>query len=209
VLFSDLEEFTQVSEKLEPITLMQWLNSYMERMAELVMEHGGMVDDYYGDAIKANFGVPLKRTREAEFGIDATGAVNCALAMCEEVRRLNVELQGIELPTIRMRIGICTGEVVAGCLGSARRMKYTTIGDTVNIAARLESYGKEPMQNDRDGCICRIMIAESTAQYLDGNIQTEYVGSLPLKGKSERVSVYCVMDKSERCSPVLAEILSG
>jgi len=209
VLFSDLEEFTQVSEKLDPIMLMQWLNSYMERMAELVMEHGGVVDDYYGDAIKANFGVPLKRIRESEFGIDAKGAVNCALAMCEEVRRLNVELQEIELPSIRMRIGICTGEVVAGCLGSARRMKYTTIGDTVNIAARLESYGKETMQNDEDGCICRIMIAESTAQYLEGNIKTEYVGSLPLKGKSEMVSVYCVKDKSERCSPVLPEILSG
>lgn len=209
VLFSDLEEFTQVSEKLDPITLMQWLNNYMERMAELVMEHGGMVDDYYGDAIKANFGVPLKRTKEAEFGMDATDAVNCALAMCEEVRRLNIELQELKLPPLRTRIGICTGEVVAGCLGSIRRMKYTTIGDTVNIAARLERYAKEPMQKDRDGCFCRIMIAESTAHYLVGNIQTEYVGSLPLKGKSEMVSVYCVMEKSENCSPFHAGMLSG
>ena len=197
VLFSDLEEFTQVSEKLDPITLMQWLNSYMERMAELVMEHGGMVDDYYGDALKANFGVPLKRTKEAEFSMDAASAVSCALAMCEEVRHLNIELQELELPPLRIRIGICTGEVVAGCLGSARRMKYTTIGDTVNIAARLESYAKEPMQNDIGGCNCRIMIAESTAHYLNGNILTEYVGSLPLKGKSEMVSVYYVMEKSE------------
>jgi adenylate cyclase len=189
VLFSDLENFTPVAERLTPVELMGWLNDYMEAMAGLVMAHGGVVDDYYGDAIKANFGVPVARTTDAEVEDDAGRAVDCAIAMTREMARMNEVWSAHGLPMVRMRIGICTGPVVAGCIGSALRMKYTTIGDVVNTAARLESYGKEVVPVD-PSCPCRMMLAESTVQRVGGRYPVRPVGALQLKGKSEAVNVY-------------------
>jgi adenylate cyclase len=195
VLFSDLENFTPLSEKLGPVRLMEWLNRYMEIMAGLVMRHGGIVDDYYGDAIMADFGVPLVRTSDAEISQDARSAVDCALAMRAQLERLNAECVQQGYPPVRMRVGICTGEMVAGFLGSAQRMKYTTIGDTVNTAARLESYGKELPEMEASEGACRILVGESTAMRLGSDYRVESVGKLELKGKAEPVSVYKVMDK--------------
>ena len=195
ILFSDLENFTPVSEKLGPGRLMDWLNSYMDIMAGLVMEHGGIVDDYFGDAIMADFGVPLVRTTEAEYARDARNAVDCALAMRAALARLNDSNTEQGLPSVRMRVGIATGEMVVGFLGTSQRMKYTTIGDTVNTAARLESYGKElPPMEPVEGS-CRILVAESTAQRLGDAYRVEFVGPLALKGKTEAVNVYKVLSK--------------
>jgi adenylate cyclase len=135
VLFTDLRGFTSVSEKMDPQALLDWLNVYMEAMAQMVMNHGGVVDNYIGDSIKADFGVPLPRTAEAAISQDAVAAVSCALAMERELKRLNTVWQQEKLPTVEMRIGIFTGPVVGGSLGSAQRLKYTTVGDTVNIAS--------------------------------------------------------------------------
>jgi len=197
VLFSDLENFTPVSEALDPVELMNWLNQYMDAMAGIVMEHGGFVDDYYGDAIKANFGVPMGRNTPEGIAEDALNAAQCALAMRAEMDRLNRRwaLQG--LPQVRMRIGICTGPVVSGCLGSSRRMKYTTIGDTVNTAARLESYGKLPDTAGENDGYCRIMLSESTAINLEGKFNVELVGSIPLKGKANPVKVFRIANPSQ------------
>jgi len=193
VLFSDLENFTPVSEKLGPVRLMEWLNRHMEIMAGLVFEYGGIIDDYYGDAIMADFGVPLQRTTEEEFTEDARRAVDCALAMRAAIAQHNIENEERSLPPVRMRVGICTGDMVVGFLGTAQRMKYTTIGDTVNTAARLESYGKElPPMDPREGA-CRILISESTATRLDDRYEIESVGQLALKGKSEAVNVFKVV----------------
>jgi adenylate cyclase len=189
VLFSDLENFTPVAERLAPVELMGWLNDYMEAMAGLVMAHGGVVDDYYGDAIKANFGVPVARTSDAEVEDDAHRAVQCALAMTRELMRMNQVWSAQGLPMVRMRAGICTGSVVAGCIGSAKRMKYTTIGDVVNTAARLESYGKEVVPIDPK-IPARVMLAESTVARLGGAFAVQAVGALHLKGKSTAVNVY-------------------
>jgi adenylate cyclase len=195
VLFSDLENFTPVSERLGPVRLMEWLNHYMETMAGLVMRHGGIVDDYYGDAIMADFGVPLVRDSEAAIDQDARSAVDCALAMREMVAQLNRENRLQDLPPVRMRVGICTGPMVAGFLGNSQRMKYTTIGDTVNTAARLESYGKElPKMTAAEGN-CRILIAATTAARLGAGYQLEAVGDLELKGKAAPVSVFKVLDR--------------
>ena len=195
VLFSDLENFTPVSEKLGPARLMEWLNRYMDIMAALVMEHGGIVDDYFGDAIMADFGVPLQRSTEAEYARDANNAVDCALAMRAALARLNDSNTEQGLPSVRMRVGIATGEMVVGFLGTSQRMKYTTIGDTVNTAARLESYGKElPPMEPVEGS-CRILVAESTAQRLGDAYRVEFVGPLALKGKTEAVNVYKVLSK--------------
>jgi adenylate cyclase len=195
VLAADLENFTPVSEQLGPARLMDWLNRYMDTMASLVLEHGGIVDDYYGDAIMADFGVPLERMTEVEYDQDARNAVDCALAMREAIAQLNDRNAGQNLPPVRMRIGIATGEMVVGFLGTSQRMKYTTIGDTVNTAARLESYGKElpPMDVSEGGC--RILVAESTARRLGDACRVESVGALELKGKREVVNVYKVLSR--------------
>lgn len=194
VLFSDLENFTPVSEKLGPARLMEWLNHYMETMAGLVMRYGGIVDDYYGDAIMADFGVPLVRNSEAEIDEDVRSAVDCALAMRGVVAQLNRENRAQDLPPVRMRVGICTGPMVAGFLGNSQRMKYTTIGDTVNTASRLESYGKElPPMTAVEGD-CRILVSATTAARLGKAYRLEAVGDLVLKGKAAPVSVFKVLE---------------
>ena len=190
VLFTDIERFTTVSEKLDPQTLMEWLNTYMEAMANRVIEYGGVIDDYYGDAIKANFGVPVPRTTDSEICNDARNALHCALAMQASLVDLNEQCAARGLPRLRMRIGICTGTVVAGCLGSSRRMKYTTIGDTVNTAARLESYDKADFRGEGVAVACRILVAGSTLQYIGKEFFLEPVGELALSGKEKAVSVF-------------------
>jgi len=190
ILFSDLQGYTGASELLEPQALIDWLNMYMEAMADLVMDYGGVVDDYAGDGIKANFGVPLPRTKEPEIKNDAVQAVNCALAMGKKMERLNAEWKRDGLPEVNMRIGIFSGEIVAGALGSAQRLKYTTVGDTVNTAARLESYDKK---SAGDRC-WRILIGDSTKQYLDNQFCVEFAGEVNLKGKDKKTAIYQVID---------------
>ena len=196
ILFSDLMNFTPVAERLSPSDLMDWLNHYMETMAGLVIEHHGVVDDYYGDAIKANFGVPLPRTTEAEIRQDATNALRCALAMRRKMEELVRSWSAEGAPLVKVRVGIATGPVVAGCLGSAQRMKYTTIGDVVNTAARLEAYGKEIPERLVDPH-CQIMVAASTVAQLDGQFKLEPVGIVQLKGKSQGVEAFALMGVSE------------
>jgi adenylate cyclase len=197
VLFTDLEGFTPVSEKLSPQALMDWINAYIDTMAQLVMKHGGVVDDYFGDAIKANFGVPLPRSSEEEIRRDAVHAVACALDMSDEMHQLNATWQRQGLPQVRMRVGIFTGPAVAGSLGTAQRLKYTTIGDTVNIAARLESFDKDAWDSADGDPYCRILIGESTLQYVGPEFRSRRVGDLTLKGKYEKVSVYQVLGRGE------------
>jgi adenylate cyclase len=187
VLLSDLEGFTPLSEQLEPQPLMDWLNTYMEAMAQLVTEHGGIVDDYAGDGLKADFGVPLARTTEAEIRQDAVNAVRCALAMEQTMYRLNVDFEARNLPTASMRVGIYTGFVVAGSMGSVQRLKYTTIGDTVNTAARLENAAKTLVPPVTP---CRILIGDTTVQYLNDDFQIHRIGDINLRGKSHLVTAY-------------------
>jgi adenylate cyclase len=129
--FSDLRGFTTVSEKMDPQDLMDWLNIYMERMTGIIMAHGGIIDDFAGDGIKANFGLPLPEQNESVIRGDALSAVRSALDMEQEMHHLNAHWQEKGLPEVGMRIGIYTGPAVAGALGSSQRMKYTTIGDTI------------------------------------------------------------------------------
>lgn len=191
VLFSDLKGFTSVAEKMDPEDLIDWLNTYIESMAQLVMGYAGVIDDYAGDGIKANFGVPISRTNDVEIRKDAVNAVNCALAMEKEMNKLNAFWKEKQLPSVGMRIGIFTGPVVAGPLGSSQRLKYTTVGDTVNIASRLESFDKE----SAEGMPCRILIGESTLLCLDSQFKTQKCGEVSLKGKDEKITVYRVLDQ--------------
>lgn len=185
VLFTDIKNFSTIAEETDPEVLMCWLNEYMEAMAELVLEHGGIVDKFIGDAVMAVFGVPIPRTTPEEVAADAVAAVRCAVAMAEKLRSLNQQWQGQGHPMVTMRVGISSGTVVIGSLGSSQREDYTTIGDSVNVAARLESYNK-----GIEGGICRILISESTFFYVEGLFPTRYLGSTLLKGRQHPVGIY-------------------
>ncbi len=189
VLFTDVKGFTSISERLAPQVLMDWLNSYLESMTRLVMEHGGVVDDYAGDGIKANFGVPLAHRTKAEICQDAMNAVSCGLAMGRKLECLNRLWETTGLPTVYMRLGINTGLVVAGTVGSAERMKYTTVGDCVNVASRLESLHDTPTVGDSKPA-CRLLVSEKTLHYLDDQYQAKPLGNLSLRGKSQPIAVY-------------------
>ena len=193
VLFSDFKGYTSVSETMSPKALMNWLNAYLDAMTEVIIDHGGVIDDYAGDAIKADFGIPFKRETDEEMARDAVNAVTCALAMEQAMHRLNDEHTRKGLPTVGMRIGIHTGPLVAGCLGSAQRMKYTTLGDTVNTAAHLENFGRGAIVEPQDRRPCRILISERTAQLLNNRFQLDAIGEVALKGKSQALLAFRVV----------------
>ncbi len=125
--------------------------------------------------------------------LDAQNAANCALAMENELRRLNQLWQERALPPVRIRVGIYTGTLVAGSIGSVERMEYCVNGDTVNTAARLESYSKElPEISGIDGP-CRIAVGDTTWLRLYGRYCGHYVGEVSLKGKQKKIGVYRLM----------------
>jgi class 3 adenylate cyclase len=194
-MFTDLQGFSTLSEKQTPEVLMGWLNTYLEMMTTTVMDHGGVVDDFFGDGVKINFGVPIPRETEEEIRQDAINAVNCALAMERKMVELNHIMTERGQQPLRMRIGIYSGPVVAGSLGSADRMKYTTLGDTVNTAARLESFDKDLVIPDISDSPCRILIGESTFRLVKEQYDLDKVGELNLKGKAEKIGAYRVKAK--------------
>ena len=205
ILFTDLKGFTAVSEKLHPQKLLDWLNVYMEAMALLVSKHKGVVDDYVGDAIKADFGIPVARTSEEEIRQDAINAVNCALAMEQELQRLNKLYQEQQLPTVGMRVGIATGMVVAGSLGSKDRLKYTTVGDTVNVASRLESFEKDLTADPYfKRSPCRILIEEMTLQYVGKEYKTQKIGEVAVKGREQKIKIFRVLGREDGTEPAMS-----
>jgi adenylate cyclase len=202
VLFTDLEGFTSVSECLGEQALVGWLTTYLEIMSQQVMAHGGVINKYMGDAIMALFGVPIPHTSAAEISQDAVHAVQCALAMRRELIQLNQCWQDQQQPTIRMRVGIYTGPLVAGTVGSAERLEYTVLGDTVNTAARLESYEKETFAAEDIDSPCRILIGAATLHYLGQQFETQYVGEVHLKGKEQTTTVYRVLGEQHDRAPL-------
>ena len=209
VLFTDLMGFTTMAESRNPQAVMDWLNAYMEAMAQHVITHGGVIDKYIGDAIMAIFGVPLPRQTDAEISRDAVNAVNCALAMERSLRQLNSDWQEQQLPTIGMRIGILTGPLVAGSLGSAQRLEYTVIGDTVNTASRLESFDKDLFALDYLNSPCRIIIGEATLHRLGHQFATRHLGEVSLKGKDQKITVYGVTGRADDSSGTVIQEDSG
>lgn len=206
VVMVDMKNFVASSNIMDPFNLMEWLNRYISAMSEVAMSYGGIVDDYEGDGIKINFGVPIPRRSGAEISEDAEDAARCALAMCEKVDALNQEQSsdGTVPPPYALRIGIHTGPVVVGSLGSQERMKYTTVGDVVNTAARLESFKKEQLAEDAPSSLSRILISEDTFKWLPENWPAKSLGSHNLKGKSQPLEIF---DLSP--NPVLYSTLEG
>ncbi len=197
VLFTDLKGFSTTSERMDPATLMDWMNDYFDGIASRVDMSGGIIDKFIGDAIMGVFGIPVGRKTEAEMDLDAKSAVECALAMRAELARLNEEWRAEGRPTTAMRIGIHTGSLVLGSVGSKERLEFTVLGDTVNTAARLEGAGKD-VGNDTAGTECTILISDATCQRLHGGYVTRLLGPLSLKGKADQVIVHSVISSNQQ-----------
>ncbi len=195
VLFSDIKGFTSISEQLSATELMLWLNQYTAAMASIVMAHGGMIDKFIGDAVMAVFGAPIPRSETSAIQRDAIAAVDCALAMAARLESLDAAWGQTGLPRIAIRIGIYSGPLVAGSLGSQERTEYTVIGDTVNVAARLESVDKD-WPGLEGGEICRILVGDTTRSLIGAEFNIEQIGSTGLKGKSMPIDIYRVRGRS-------------
>jgi CHASE2 domain-containing sensor protein len=196
-LFTDIKGFSTISEKMPPEKLLEWLNEYLNAITQEVRSRQGIINKFTGDGLLAVFGVPVNRSTPIEVSQDAQHAVECALAMRDRLRELNQDWQKRDLPTLQMRVGIFTGPIVAGSLGGRDRLEYGVIGDSVNIAARLESYDKTRQVDD-----CRILIARETLVHLTHQIQVEQWGPLVLKGKEQTVEVYRVLGTSTAAQDV-------
>ena len=188
ILFSDIRSFTSISEKMDAKELVALLNEYFTEMVDVVIKEDGVVDKYIGDAIMAVFGAPVPKKD------DALHAVRAAVGMREALAHLNERLKARGATTIKTGIGIHTGEVVAGNIGSEKRMEYTVIGDTVNLASRLESSTKE--------LGTPVLISDDTYQLVKDHIEARAVKEITVKGREKPVMTYEVLGlKGETASP--------
>jgi class 3 adenylate cyclase len=181
-----------MSEKMSPHDVVEMLNEYLTEMTEAVRPWGGYVNNFIGDAIVVIFGVPEARV-DAEWS-----AVSAALAMKERLAALNERRREAGYPALVSGIGISTGRVIAGKIGSMERFLYTVIGDAVNVAARLESSTKEFDDNP-------ILINAATydgCQHVEGKIIMFDKGLHMVKGREEPVHIYAVYpDRRDRTRP--------
>jgi adenylate cyclase len=176
VIFADIVGFTQMAEKMEPQLVSQLLNEYFSRMADVVLEYDGTLDKFIGDCIMAVFGAPYPQEDHAE------RAVRVALEMRRRLNELNRELG--KDPPIQMRMGINSGKVVAGPIGSHKRKEITVLGDTVNIASRIESMVAEAGQ---------IVVGARTRELVADAFEVKDLGTVSLKGKKKAVGVFEVL----------------
>ncbi len=191
VIFTDMRNFSSCAEVLSPNEVLSWLNEYLGAIAAEVLKHGGMVDKYIGDAVMAVFGVPISHSAEDDRSQDAQNAVETAIAVAEKLIEMSKIWQARGLPEVGTGIGINSGMAIAGSLGSSDRLEYSVLGDTVNIAARLESLNKEV-----DGGDYHILISQDTRDRLEERFRTEFVGMYALKGRKTETAVYRVLGRT-------------
>ena len=183
ILFSDLRGFTTLSEQLPPERIASHLNEYFEAMTTAIFAHHGMINDFVGDAVMAVFGAPMADADHAWH------AVQSARDMDRALERLNVAWDAAGLPRLRMGIGIHTGPVFAGNVGGRDRIKYTVIGDPVNVASRVEGLNKELGTT--------ILITEETLAAVGERVRTRDCGPQAVKGRVEKVRVFEVLTDGE------------
>ncbi|UCF82157.1 MAG: adenylate/guanylate cyclase domain-containing protein, partial [Desulfobacteraceae bacterium] len=174
--FADIVGFTHLSESMPPRQINIILNRFFSRMTDIVFSHAGTLDKYIGDGLMAVFGAPMEKEDDAE------RAVRAALEIRRQVTAMMKKTS--EESKFDIRIGLNTGRVVAGNIGSPKRMEYTVIGDPVNIASRLESMAK-PHQ---------IIIGEETFNLVKGKFKIQGIGTRKVKGKSSEIMVYEVLE---------------
>jgi len=176
VLFSDVAGFTSISEKLTPAELVHLLNEYLTEMTDIVLENNGIIDKYEGDAIMAEFGVPVHYENHPEM------ACKTALEMQRKLRQMRKKWREENKPPLTARIGINTGEVIVGNMGSRNVFDYTVMGDHVNLGSRLEGANKFYGTN--------IMISEFTYEYVKDKFYTRPLDLIRVKGKAKPIKVY-------------------
>lgn len=179
VLMSDIRNFTELAGRLDPRDVVKLLNDYFACMTDCVKRHNGSVNKFIGDGLMALFGAPVSYLENQE------NAVLCAIEMVEQLKALN-DRYADEIGTrLEIGIGINTGEVVVGNIGSEERVEYTAIGDTVNLAARIEQLTKQRPNS--------IFISESTLRAVRDLVQVQERGEFAVKGKAEKIPVFEVM----------------
>ena len=187
VLFSDIRNFTTISEKLSAHEVVEMLNAYFTRVCEPILEQGGTVDKYIGDAVMAVFGSPVI------YPDHARRAIRAAIGMAREAAGfqawMDQRFPDRDLPRFGIGVGLHTGEAVIGDIGTPRRKEFTAIGDTVNAASRLEGATKEL------GCV--IAASEATVTAAGAGVRTGKVETITVKGRSEPIRVLEVVDLDE------------
>ena len=181
VFFSDIRSFTSISEKLTPQEVVEFLNEYMTLMVAVVHKHDGVVDKFIGDAIMAIWGAPVTRPN------DAQNAVYAALKMREVLAQFNQDRGTSEKPSVHIGMSLNTGELLAGQIGSHDRLEYTVIGDTVNLAARMERFNKI-FGTD-------ILISHQTYEIVKESFSCVQLQRIKIRGKQEIQMVYAVLGK--------------
>ncbi len=180
VLFSDIRSFTEISEKLEPEQVTQFLNDYFEKMVEIVFDNGGTVDKFVGDGIMAVFNWPIEQPDHARC------AARTALQMQDQVAAAQTQWQRTGFANLQIGIGIHSGPAVLGNIGSKRRMEQTAIGDTVNVASRLESLTKQ-IATPRG-----ILISATTAQAIGDDFALLPAGETEIRGRQKNIALFAL-----------------
>ena len=180
VLFTDLAGFTSMSEKMSPIEVTEFINDHISLVSKCIEDEGGTVDKYIGDAVMAFFGAPEQQPDHAARACRAALSIRQAIEQDNERRRT----QGQN--SVRVRIGLHTGPVIVGNIGSKNRINYSIIGDTVNAAARLESSGKEFGDPDAEVVI---MASDTVVEAAGFDEQVREVGEYQLRGRSQQTKI--------------------
>ncbi len=180
VLFSDIRNFTTISERSQAEEVVSMLNEYFTRMLDPIFLYEGTLDKFIGDAIMAVFGAPVAQQNDAE------RAVKAAREMRRALKKYNVDRQARGLAPLDNGIGITKGEAISGNIGSEQRMDYTVIGDTVNVASRLEGLTKNYE--------CKILVNEEVYQEIKNSIPCVDLGTAHVKGKEGEIRIYGVPD---------------
>jgi adenylate cyclase len=185
--FSDVAGFTSISERLEPEELVTLLNRYLTAMTNVIFENGGYVDKYMGDGIMAFWNGVVRQTDHAE------RACRCALQSKRRLQELNKELEEKGLVALKARVGVNTGVMVAGYMGSAQRNNYTIMGDNVNLASRLEGANKAFGSS--------IMISEFTYEMIQDQFEVRFLDKIRVPGKGKPVKVFELLSEKGGLSP--------
>ena len=184
VMFSDIEGFTTISQSMDPEHLVKLLNEFLDTMSAVIFEHNGTLDKYEGDAIMAFWGAPIPQQNHALL------ACKSAIAMRDSLKDLNRSWIEDGRPPFPMRIGVNTGEMIVGNMGSTGKFAYTVIGDSVNLASRLEGANKEYRSN--------IMVSGRTYDLVKDVIVGRELDHITVKGRSEPVAVYELLGDREK-----------
>lgn len=177
VLFADLCGFTSMSENMDPKDIANLLNGFLSKMTDVIFENEGTLDKFIGDCVMAVFGAPVESEDHS------VRAIKCALGMKKALEEYNLENEGKK--ALNFRVGINSGRMVAGDIGSSRRMEYTVLGEVVNLASRLQSYVAKPGQ---------IVIGETTFNMTKGKFATKEIKDVRVKGISKTFSAYEVIE---------------